>query len=112
MQRNSAVIIGASIVLGFLLFGLLIRTGPANWRGPTGGASGDGEVGRYQFLRANEVSLAVLDTKTGRVWRKFIDADSGPRQWAEDGPDVSPQVVQQQQVPVQQAAPPAAPKKQ
>lgn len=100
MQRNSALIIGLSIVLGFLLFGLLTRL-----RGP-----GETEVGRYQFLRANDVTLAVLDTKTGRVWMKFVGTNTGPVEWSEDGPNVGPAVTQQ--VPAPQAPQtPGAPKR-
>ena len=41
-------------------------------------------VGRYQYGVANENNVFVLDTKTGRIWRKFVSSNSGPSEWQED----------------------------
>jgi len=93
MNRDSAVIIGLSIVVGCLVLGISLRQ-PGHLRGE----GLPGEVGRYQIIRASDCNVIVLDTKTGRSWTKFISSTMGPEHWFEDGPDVSPpaQVVETQ----------------
>jgi len=85
MNRDSAMIIGISIVLGCLLLGMAGR--------PSGSAHGDrpsDDVGRYQIIRASDCNVMMLDTKTGRSWTIFVSSDHGPVHWSEDSPDVSP----------------------
>jgi len=85
MNRDSAVIIGLSIVVGCLLLGMTGRqSGSFRGDGPPG------DVGRYQVIRASDCNVMVLDTKTGRSWMKFVSSTEGPVHWREDGPDVSP----------------------
>ena len=93
MNRDSAVIIGLSIVVGCLVLGITLRQPvTARWDGLPG------DVGRYQIIRASDCNVIVLDTKTGRSWTKFVSSNEGPVHWSEDGPDVSPpaQVVETQ----------------
>jgi len=85
MNRDSAIIIGISIVVGCLVLGMTARqAGSAHADAP-----GD-DVGRYQMIRASDCNVMVLDTKTGRSWMKFVSSNEGPVRWSEDGPDVSP----------------------
>ena len=93
MNRDSAVIIGLSIVVGCLVLGMAGRQ-PGSARGDATST----EVGRYQIIRASDCNVIVLDTKTGRSWTKFVSSSMGPEHWSEDGPDVSPpaQVVETQ----------------
>ncbi len=52
------------------------------------GATRGGAAGRYQLVRANDSNIFLVDTATGRCWRKFVDATGGPTQWQEESPDV------------------------
>ena len=45
---------------------------------------GAGENGRYQVAATTEGNALVLDTRTGRLWRRSGEAKSGERQWAEE----------------------------
>ena len=85
MNRDSALIIGVSIVVGCLILGM---TGRQPGIAHTGGSTDD--VGRYQVIRASDCNVMVLDTKTGRSWTKFVSSNEGPVHWFEDSPDVSP----------------------
>ena len=46
-------------------------------------------VGRYQLVPVNPMNVMVIDTATGRVWRKFVPPNEGPTQWDEQGPPFS-----------------------
>jgi hypothetical protein len=85
MNRDSAIIIGVSIIVGCLVLGM---TGRAPGTAHVDGHSED--VGRYQIIRASECNVMVLDTKTGRSWMEFVSSNQGPVHWSEDSPDVSP----------------------
>lgn len=42
------------------------------------------EVGRYQLERSNGVNIFMLDTKTGRVWQRYVDSSGGSPDWSEN----------------------------
>jgi len=45
--------------------------------------------GRYKMTSANDNNIFLIDTRTGRCWRKFVDSSGGPTHWTEDSPAVS-----------------------
>ena len=67
MSNRAAGILGACIIVAALLHAWL---------------SGVCSAGRFQAVRSGD-SCVVLDTKTGRVWEKFISSHEGPSQWSE-----------------------------
>ncbi len=38
---------------------------------------------RYEFISANEQNVILFDKKTGNYWRKYIEPNEGPTNWAE-----------------------------
>jgi hypothetical protein len=66
MNTRAALILGAAIVLAALI--LALAPGP----------------GRYQFARTAGVNVFVLDTRTGRLYRKFAPTSQGPTEWREE----------------------------
>ncbi|MFL5245385.1 MAG: hypothetical protein ACJ8FY_25090 [Gemmataceae bacterium] len=75
MDTRSAGILGACIIFGSLILTLGSR-GSAAPSGP--------EVGRYQFARSSGVNCFVIDTKTGRLWQRFVDPSGGSTTWEEN----------------------------
>jgi hypothetical protein len=66
MDRRNTWILGAAIVLGFLVFGL-----SQLWaqRFPGDGRAGsEGMVGRYQVVRSSPEAILLLDTVTGELY--------------------------------------------
>ena len=43
----------------------------------------DSPVGRYQMVSTNGANVFLLDTKTGRLWMKFVRKEEGPTNWDE-----------------------------
>jgi len=43
-------------------------------------------VGRYQLVPVNPTNVMIIDTATGRVWRRFVPTNQGPTQWDEASP--------------------------
>jgi hypothetical protein len=76
MDTKAASVLGICIVIAALIVALVPRAQPAPVSGPAGT-----EVGRYQFVRSNGVSF-VVDTKTGRLWQRFLDQQT-PKDWSE-----------------------------
>ena len=69
LPTRSAVILGASFIIGCVAPGVILRVSP-------GGVSGPGrEVGRYQISGVTG-HMFVLDTATGRVWEKWATESS------------------------------------
>jgi hypothetical protein len=72
MDTRGAGIIGGCIIIASLILTLSSR-GPA---AP--------EVGRYQFARSSGVNCFVIDTKTGRLWQRFVEPQGGSTDWEEN----------------------------
>jgi hypothetical protein len=41
-------------------------------------------IGRYQYYKANTYNQVILDTKTGKLWSKFILDTGGNENWEQD----------------------------
>jgi hypothetical protein len=73
MDNKGSIFLGACVIIAACILAFAPRSaGPPN------------EVGRYQFGRSNGVNVFVLDTKTGRVWQRFVDPSSGSPDWFEN----------------------------
>mgnify|MGYP001609920478 CR=1 FL=1 len=71
MSRTDTLILGLCLVVAAVLIaGGLCAMGHGN--------------GRYQFARSNGVNVFVLDTRTGRLWSKFVEQTGGSTQWDEE----------------------------
>ena len=84
MEKRGALIIGVSIIIGFLILGLLSRLSI--------GIGGDNlpSSNRYQMISANDNNIILLDTETSEYWRKFIPTNEGPTNWTKEiGPDLN-----------------------
>jgi len=73
MNYKSGLVLGVSVIVAAFVLAFAIRT-----------AIPPSEVGRYQFSGGNGVNVFVLDTKTGRIWQKFVDSNGGPSEWSEN----------------------------
>ena len=70
MTRTAVLILGLCLIVAAVIVGGAICTaGHAN--------------GRYQFASSSGVNVFVLDTRTGRLWIKFVQQNGGPNQWDE-----------------------------
>ncbi|HVW01075.1 MAG TPA: hypothetical protein VHB77_12070 [Planctomycetaceae bacterium] len=70
MTMKAAAVLGICIIIAALIVALL--------------PFGVGEVGRYQIISTSGQNCFVLDTKTGRLWQRFVQSNGGPTYWTED----------------------------
>ena len=68
MDTKAAGVLGVCIISAALIVSL-----PQRQPAPTAA-----EVGRYQFVRSNGTNCFVLDTKSGRLWQRFVPSSEGP----------------------------------
>ena len=73
MNNYGGLILGVCVIVAAAIVAMAPRL--------TGGMS---EVGRYQFGRSNGVNVFVLDTKTGRIWQRYVDSSGGSPDWSEN----------------------------
>ena len=73
MEYKGGLVLGACVIVAAFMLAFAIRTAIP----PT-------EVGRYQFAGSNGVNVFVLDTKTGRLWQRFVNSSGGPSEWSEN----------------------------
>lgn len=95
MRTKEAVIIGISVIIGCLALGLTLKAPIDSLNYEIHNLSSEmkvqneGEAGRYQMISANDNNILLLDTKTGKYWRKFIETNSAPTNWSiQSGPDL------------------------
>jgi len=99
MEKKGALIIGVSIIIGFLVLGYMVKS-PLDKLGEgiiaannieqtkLDNVDADAESNRYQMVSANENNIMLLDTKTGEYWRKFVPNSKGPTYWTKEaGPE-------------------------
>ena len=93
MEKRGAVIIGVSIIIGFLILGLLLKSpleslsnnsAPIMSNELSDLSNSVSELNRYQMISANDHNIILLDTKTGEYWRKFIPSNEGPTNWSKE----------------------------
>ncbi len=79
MDKKGIIIISITILLGFVLMGLLLKA-------PIEKISNNilNENYRYQMVSPNENNIIIFDTETGEYWRKFISPNSGPTEWEKE----------------------------
>jgi hypothetical protein len=75
MDTKAAGVLGVCLIIAALIVSLVPRNPPA---------PAAAEVGRYQFIRTTGVNCFVLDTKTGRLWQRFVESSGGPTNWSEN----------------------------
>jgi hypothetical protein len=84
MNTKAAGLLGVCVILAALILVL----GP-RWS-TTVPAEGGSDARRYQFQPGNANNVFILDTRTGRLWRKYLESQEGPSKWEEEsGPWVS-----------------------
>jgi len=93
MEKRGAAIIGVSIIIGFLILGLLLKSpleslsnnsAPVISNELSDLSNSVSELNRYQMISANDHNIILLDTKTGEYWRKFVSANEGPTNWTKE----------------------------
>jgi hypothetical protein len=73
MECKGGLVLGICVIVAAFVLAFTTRT-----------AILPNEVGRYQFAGSNGVNVFVLDTKTGRIWQKFVNSTGGPSEWSEN----------------------------
>lgn len=81
MEKKNAIIIGASIIIGFMILGGAIIIALKDFT-----QNSKVNYGRYEMI-SNDSNLIILDTATGRYWRKYINPSEGPTDWTEEATD-------------------------
>ncbi|WBW97890.1 hypothetical protein [Oceanirhabdus sp. W0125-5] len=98
MEKRGALIIGVSIIIGFLILGLLLKSPIESLGNKESSVDNQiselsnsiSELNRYQIISANDNNIIFLDTKTGEYWTKFIPSNKGSTGWMkESGPDLN-----------------------
>lgn len=81
MDRTAAIIVGVCILLS-----AVVLAAPGKFSSTDGRTSGNVEStsARYQMVATSGVNVFVIDTRTGRVWRKFVASTEGPTSWSEE----------------------------
>ena len=78
MEKKSGIIIGVSIIIGFLILGVSIIYSFKDFDEKN--IIND----RYEMISANDSNIIIFDKETGRYWRKFIELNEGPTEWTEE----------------------------
>lgn len=78
MEKKSGIIIGVSIIIGFLILGGAIMYSFKDFN------EKDVVNNRYEMISANDSNIIIFDKETGRYWRKFIGLNEGPTEWTEE----------------------------
>ncbi|MCM1992097.1 hypothetical protein [Oceanirhabdus seepicola] len=99
MEKRGSVIIGFSIIIGFIMLGLLLKSPLESLSNNSAPISSNelsdlsksvSELNRYQMISANDHNIILLDTKTGEYWRKFVPSNEGPTNWTKEiGPNLN-----------------------
>ncbi|MBY0754019.1 hypothetical protein K5V21_00985 [Clostridium sardiniense] len=79
MEKKSAISIGISIVIGFLILGGAIIYSFKHFT--------ENDIvnkNRYEMISPNDSNIIIFDKETGRYWRKFIKSNEGPTDWTEE----------------------------
>lgn len=79
---KSSFILGVSIIIGFILLGLM--QGVFREGGTVITEKVSSHEGRYEFIRANDNNVIIFDKETGEYWRKFIPISEGPTDWTKE----------------------------
>ena len=82
MEKKSVIIIGISIIIGFLILASsVIYTFKDN---------GEKDIvnnNKYELITAGS-NIIIFDKETGRYWRKYINTNEGPNEWTEETTDL------------------------
>ncbi len=79
MEKKSAISIGISIVIGFLILGGAIIYSFKHFT-----KKYIVNKNRYEMINPNDSNIIIFDKETGRYWRKFIKSNEGPTDWTEE----------------------------
>jgi hypothetical protein len=82
MNIKSSLILGISIIIGFLLLGFI--QGSFQGKETATNEKGNEPKERYEFVRANDNNVIIFDKQTGQYWRKFITNSEGPTEWTKE----------------------------
>lgn len=82
MNKSNSLIIGSSILLGFVILGCMVMV---TFSGKSSTVtSGLTNEGRYEMITANKNNIIIFDKQSGDYWRKFIPENEGPKEWTKE----------------------------
>ncbi|MFD2614170.1 hypothetical protein [Paenibacillus gansuensis] len=87
MNKSNSLIIGASILLGFVILGVFLKLTFSEKSLPTTGDAS--AVGSYEMIAVNKNNIIIFDKQSGDYWRKFISDSEGPTEWTKEQSPVS-----------------------
>jgi hypothetical protein len=91
LNRSNSIIIGSSIVLGFIILGcfVMLTFGGKSSTVATDSGNVGTDASRYEMVTANQNNIIIFDKQSGEYWRKFIDGSAGPTEWTKEPSPVS-----------------------
>jgi hypothetical protein len=87
MNKGNSLIIGASILLGFVILGVFLKLTFLEEGSPT--TSGASTAGTYEMIAVNKNNIIIFDKQSGEYWRKYISDSEGPTEWTKEQSPVS-----------------------
>lgn len=87
MDKKSYLILAASILLGFIMLGIILKLPIENLSynlGNKGYIENLSELYRYQMISVNDTNIIIFDRETGEYWRKFVPPNEGPTEWTRE----------------------------
>ena len=79
MEKKAAIVIGISIIIGFLILG-----GSIIYTFKDFTKIDMMNKNKYEMITPNDTNIIIFDKETGKYWRKFIDPTGGPTEWTEE----------------------------
>ncbi len=79
MEKKSTIIMGISIIIGFIILG-----GSIIYTFEDSAQTAVVNTNRYEMITPNDSNIIIFDKQAGRYWRKYIDPNEGPTEWTEE----------------------------
>ncbi|KYH29716.1 hypothetical protein CLTEP_27090 [Clostridium tepidiprofundi DSM 19306] len=79
MDKKFTSLLALIVILGVIVLGLFMKINQLQKF-----LDRTNYIGRYEFYKANDINMVILDTATGRMWMKYISHTGGNREWTEE----------------------------
>ncbi|KUP25370.1 hypothetical protein [Paenibacillus sp. DMB5] len=87
MNKGNSLIIGTSILVGFLILGVFLKLTFSEKGSPT--TIEASTTGIYEMIAVNKNNIIIFNKQNGEYWRKFISDSEGPTEWTKEPSPVS-----------------------
>lgn len=87
MEKKSVIIIGISIIIGFLILASSVIYTFKDYGEKDIVNKNIVSKNKYEMINADS-NIIIFDKETGRYWRKYINTNEGPNEWTEEAIDL------------------------